>query len=104
MHLADRVARGEDRQLDQLEDLRGAANVRGGVRAQDLGQRLAVAEQLAGAELVLGLADEVLLAGGADQVGVGVAEADVVERVRAAELLVARLDVDRGVGERVVLI
>ena len=49
------------------------------------------------ADLVLGLAEERLLARGADEVRVEVAVADVVERPLAAELLVAGRDVDRGV-------
>ena len=44
------------------------------------------------------LAQEVLLARGAVEVVVAVAVADVVQRVLALELLVAGLDVDRGVG------
>ena len=84
----------EHGQLDQLEHLRRATNVGRGVGAEDLRQRLAVLEQLARAELVLGLAQEVLLARGADKVGVLVAEAHVGERVVVAELLVSRLQVD----------
>ena len=48
--------------------------------------------------LVGGLAQEVLLARVAEEVGVGVAVAHVGERVRADEPLVARLDVDRRVA------
>ena len=44
------------------------------------------------------LAQEVLLARGAEEVVVAVAVADVVERVLALDLLVARLHVDRRVG------
>ena len=44
------------------------------------------------------LAQEVLLARGADEVVVAMAVADVGERVGAAELLVARVDVDHRVA------
>ena len=47
-----------------------------------------------GGDLLARLAQEVLLAGGADDVVVGVAVAGVVERVEPAERLVAGLDVD----------
>ena len=54
-------------------------------------QRVAVAEQVLDAELRAGLAQEVVLAGGADEVVVAVAVAHVVERVGAAQALVAGL-------------
>ena len=50
-----------------------------------------------GRDLLAQVAHEVLLAGDADEVRVGVAVADVVERVFVAELLVAGLQVDAGV-------
>ena len=53
-----------------------------------------VVEHVLDADLLLDLADEVLLAGDAHEVGVGVAVAHVVERRLAAQLLVAGLDVD----------
>ena len=52
------------------------------------------------ADLILERADEQLLAGVAVEVAVGVAEADEVERLVAAELLVAGLQVDRRVAAR----
>ena len=55
-----------------------------------------VAEQVRDADLRAGLAQEVLLAGRAHEVVVAVAVADVVERVGAAQALVAGLHVDRG--------
>ena len=67
------------------------------VAPEDPQQLLAVAEQPPEPDLVLGLAQEVLLARRAHEVGVGVAEAHVVQRLRAAELLVAGADVDLGV-------
>ena len=67
-------------------------------RAKMSQQLLAVGEDAADADLVLRLAEEGLLARGADEVGVEVAVADVVERALAAELLVAGRDVDRGVA------
>ena len=57
-----------------------------------------LATRPAGSDLVLDLAQEVLLAGVADQVGIGVPVADVVQGVVAAQLLIARLDVDLVVG------
>ena len=61
---------------------------------EDLDQLLALGEDHLGRDLLARLAQEVLLAGGADDVVVGVAVARVVERVEAAERLVAGLDVD----------
>ena len=67
------------------------------VVAEDARELLALADvqQRAHAVLVDDLAQEVLLARGAEEVAVAVAVADVVERVLALELLIARLDVDR---------
>ena len=98
MHLADRMGCGEEGELDQLEHLRGATDVGRRVGTENVRQCLAVVEQLARTELVLGLADEVLLARGPHEVGVLVAEPHVGERVVVAQLLVARLQVDLGVG------
>jgi len=56
-----------------------------------------IAEQLGHSDLVLGLSQEVLLPGAADDVAVFVSKAHIVERFRAAHLLIARLDVDRRV-------
>ena len=53
--------------------------------------------QLVDRHPLAGVADEVLLARRADQVGVGVAVAHVLQRFFAAEQLVAGLDVDFGI-------
>ena len=47
--------------------------------------------------MALGLTDEVLLAGRAHKVRIGVAEAHVIERLLPAKHLVSGLDVDLGV-------
>ena len=86
-----------DGELDEREHLLGAADVGAGVLAERLQQLVAVAEQLRDAELCAGLAQEVVLAGGADEVVVTVAVADVIQRVTPAQALVAGLDVDRRV-------
>ena len=99
MDLPHRAAGRERHQLGQPQDLLGAADVGVGVPAEQPRERQVVVDDLLDAALLLGLADEVLLAGGADDVGVGVAVAHVVERVAAAQPLVAGLDVDRGVGD-----
>ena len=57
---------------------------------------VAVLDQPAHAHLLLGLAQEVLLAGRADEVVVLVAEAHVLERLAAAQPLVAGGHVDVG--------
>ncbi len=75
----------------------GRVDVGGRVVGEDVDQLAGLAQQLAGAELRAGLAQEVLLAGRPHEVVVGVAVPDVVERLVAAHLLVARLDVDHGV-------
>jgi hypothetical protein len=67
------------------------------VLAERAQQRVAVAEQRLDPELRARLAQELVLAGGADEVVVSVAIADVVERVAPAQALVAGLDVDRRV-------
>ena len=105
--LLDRQAVGVDDQVEQLDHpvdrVQGVVGL--DVLAEDREQLAPVREQLAGAVAVLRPADEVLLAGVADDVGVGVAEADERERaadrlVVAAQLLVAGLDVDaRVVGQ-----
>jgi hypothetical protein len=68
-----------------------------------LGDRLDHPRQVerpgAGTDLILERAQEELLARNAVQVGVGVAIAHEVERLVAAELLVAGEEVDRGVAE-----
>ena len=80
---------------------RSPVSVRG-VAAEDLDQPVALLDQLRGGDLLLGLAQEVLLAGGAHDVGVLVAEAHVLERLAPAHALVAGLDVDVRVGGGVV--
>ena len=67
------------------------------VAPEDLDQPVALVDQLGGGDLLLGLAQEVLLAGRAHDVGVLVAEAHVLERLAPAHALVAGLDVDVGV-------
>ncbi len=58
----------------------------------------------AGCDLLLGLAQEVLLARGAHEVGVLVAEAHVLQRLVAAHALIAGRDVDVRVLRRVVVV
>ena len=70
------------------------ADVRGRVLGEDVEQLVAVVDQLLGRQLLARLAQEVLLARRAHEVVVEVAEADVLERVVAAQPLVAGLDVD----------
>ena len=103
----------EQAHLGQLDQVRGGQEglVDLEVVAEDPRQLLALAdvEQLLDRVLVRDLAQEVLLARGAEEVVVAVAVAHVVERVLALELLVAGLDVDRGValagrGGRVVVV
>src|SRR3954447_21154918 len=99
--LADGLAAREEHELEQREDVRRAPEALVGVRVagEDRRELLApaVVEQAAGAGGVAQLAQEVLLARRAHEVVVAVAVADVVEGVLAMELLVARVDVDRGV-------
>src|SRR5258706_3963956 len=92
MDLADRVARRVERQPEQAEyRLRIVLGYVGlGVAPEDPQELLAVAEDPTQADLVLRLAQEVLLARGADEVVVGVAVAHGVPRPPAAQLLVAR--------------
>ena len=113
LDLVDRVARGEEDGLREPEDLlrRVQRLVAVEVAAEDARELLEVAGRDAAAHQLLRalgrahLAQEVLLAGGADEVVVVVAVAHVGERVLAAQLLVARVDVDRRVaaGARVVV-
>ena len=95
--LLDGLAGGVDGELDERGHLLGAADVGAGVLAEQAQQLMAVAEQLLDADLRARLAQEVVLAGGAHEVVVAVAVAHVVERVAAAQALVAGLDVDRRV-------
>ena len=99
-HLAHRVPGREGHQLEQVQDRVVVVQALVGLRvaADELGQLVALVEDLLGADLRLGLAQEVLLPRRAHEVGVGVAEAHVVERVLAAQPLVAGLDVDRRVA------
>ena len=92
---------GVEDQVEEVEDLIGRlqALVQRRVLPEDPQQLVLLGQQLGDAELVLRPADEVLLAGLAHDVGVQVAEADERERaadglVVAAQLLIARLDVD----------
>ena len=61
-HLADRVPRGLEGELEQAQDRRVRVQVGVGVAPEDPQQLLAVAEQPPEPDLVLGLAQEVLLA------------------------------------------
>ena len=92
--LLDRRIAGVEEELQHLEHRLRIVDVRGRVLGEDLDQLLAVPEQPLGRDLRAGLAQELLLAGGADDVVVCVAIAGVVERVEAAERLVAGLQVD----------
>src|SRR5215218_26124 len=98
LDVADRLTDREDGELDQAQQLRallqGAVGRR--VLPEDLEQLVAIAEQLPGADLLLRVAEQVLLADAAYEVGVLVAEARVLERLVAAHLLVAGRDVDVG--------
>src|SRR5215213_3813845 len=87
--LTDRVLRGRERQLQQAQDIRAPANVGLRVLAEDVEQVLAPLEELRQADLLLELAQELLLARRTHDVGVLVPVTDVVERVVAAELLIA---------------
>ena len=71
--------------------------VRGRVLAEDLLELVALLDQARHAGLLLGGADDLLLAHAAHEVGVLVAEARVLERLLAAQPLVARRHVDVGV-------
>ena len=97
MDLADRVLGGRERELEQPQHVRAAADVGVRVLAEDVEQVVAALEQLRDPDLLLELPEELLLARRAHDVGVLVAVADVVERVLAADLLVALLQVDRRV-------
>ena len=92
----DRVTVGVDHEIEQADQPVEALQPRIDLRmlAEDPQQLVLVGKQLTDAVVVLSPADEVLLAGVADDVAVGVAEADERERVRVAQLLVAGLDVD----------
>src|SRR5437870_3807811 len=85
-------------QLEELQHIVTRADVRARVLPENALEAVSPRDEAACPELVLDLTKEVLLASAADQVGVEVAEPDVIERVRAAQALVARLDVDRRVG------
>ena len=73
------------------------ADVGGRVVGEDVDQFVAAEDELVDRHPLAGGAEEVLLARGADQVGVGVAVAHVLQRLFAAEQLVAGLDVDFGI-------
>ena len=88
----------EGRELEQLRDVVVAADVGLDGLAERLRELVVLADEAPHAELLLGLADEVLLARDAHEVRVGVAVAHVGQRVVAAQPLVAGLDVDRLVG------
>jgi hypothetical protein len=98
-HLGDRVLRRLDGELDEPEDLGVAAagEVRLRVAPEDRQQLATILPQLTDPDLGLELAQEVLLARGAHEVVVEMAEAYVVQRVLAAHSLVAGLQIDRRV-------
>ena len=96
--MADRPRTREGDQVEQVVDLLDAADIRVDRLAQRLCYLVVLGEQVEEAELLLGLADEVLLARDADEVRVRVPVADVGERAVGAQLLVAGLEVDRGVA------
>ena len=110
--LADRVARREQDGLGELEDLlrRVERLVAVEVAPEHPRELLQVADRDAAPHQLLRplrvahLAQEVLLARGADEVVVAVAVADVGQRVGAAELLVARVDVDHRVAAGAALV
>ena len=96
LHLAQRLALGEADQLRQLQQDRGGGREVGADRVSDRPGDLVDFTEF-GRDLLTQVAQEVLLAGDAHEVGVGVAVAHVVERVFVAQLLVAGLQVDAGV-------
>jgi hypothetical protein len=102
LDLADGVAGGRHGELRDADEAlrRPEALVGFGRLPDDLDERVVVVDQAARADLVLRVAQEVLLPRGAHDVVVQVAEADVVERPLPAELLVPGLDVDLGVLPR----
>ena len=107
MDLAHGRVADEEERLDELDHLDRVLQgvVRGRVLLEDVEEFLAIGDHLRGWHRGPRLADEVLLARGADEVVVLVAEADVLQRLEAAETLVAGLDVDlrdAGVGRDVV--
>ena len=97
LDLLDRLAGRLGHEPQQREDRGAGVDVGAHRLPEDLQQLLAVGEDAADADLVLGLAQERLLARGADEVVVEVAVAHVVQRVLAAQPLVAGADVDRRV-------
>ena len=85
----------EGDQLGQFDQLAGGGVEGRADRVPDrFGDRVDLAELVAGRDLLAQVAQEVLLARDAHEVRVGVAVAHVVERVFVAELLVAGLQVD----------
>ena len=94
VNLADRVRGRRDHEVEQPQHRLRRPDVGLCDVAEDLDELVALVDQLRDADLRLDLAEEVLLARRADEVVVVVAVADVVERVLAADLLVAGLDVD----------
>ena len=109
MDLLDRVPVGEGDEVEQVLQPVGRVQVVVGLRVwcrRSCSSVSWLAIRLPDAVLVLGPADEVLLARVADEVGVGVAEAhERPARLVAAQLLVAGLDVDaRVVGQRGVVV
>ena len=102
-HLHHVAARDLGEQLDVAQDrLRADRLALGGAaHLEVVGQRVEQAEEVRArrpdVEAALELAHEGLLARRADEVGVEMPVADVLQRLRAVELLVARLQVDRGV-------
>src|SRR5215212_2686 len=92
--LLDRVGGGPDRELQQTQHRLAVAQrtVGAGVAAEDVTEPIALVDQVGGGDLLLGLAQEVLLARGPHDVGVLVAEAHVLKRLATAHPLVPGLD------------
>ena len=95
--LFDRCVLCRKSQLEESPEVTAGADVRGRVVGEDVDQLAGALDQLAEGDLRSGVAHEVLLAGIAAYVRVGVAVADVLERTGTAHLLIARPHVDRGV-------
>ena len=98
LDLLDRLVGRLGHEPQQREDRVARVDVGAHRLAEDAQQLLAVGEDAADADLVLGLAQERLLARSADEVVVEVAVAHVAQRVLAAQPLVAGADVDGRVG------
>ena len=97
VNLVDRRAARGDEEFEHVDHRFGVADVGRRVFGEDVEQVVAAEHQVLHRHPLAGGADEVLLAGGANEVGVGVPVAHVLQRLFAAEQLVAGLDVDFGI-------